>query len=81
MSREQVVHQSPLLYRVLREEDGALVIEVVVGGIAMSAVRVRLTEAEAEAFTREGSAFSDRLAKDIMAWPPFGGRSYDAPTG
>lgn len=80
MSGEQVVYQSPLLYRVLREADGALVIEVVVGGIAMYAVRVRLTAAEAEAFTREGSAFSDRLARDIMAQPPFGGRSYDAPT-
>jgi hypothetical protein len=75
VSREQVLYQSPLLYRVLREEDGTLSIEVVVGGIAMSTVRVRLTAQEEEAYAREGSAFSDRLAREIMAWPSFGGRA------
>lgn len=75
MSQEQVLYQSPLLYRVLREEDGALSIEVVVGGIAMSTVRVRLTAQEAEAYSREGSAFTDRLAREIMAQPSFGGRA------
>ncbi len=80
MTREQVLYQSPLLYRVLREEDGALVIEVVVGGIAMYAVRVRLTPQEAKAYAREGSAFSDRLAREIMAQPSFGGRAYAPPS-
>lgn len=75
MSQEQVLYQSPLLYRVLREEDGALSIEVVVGGIAMHAVRVRLTAQEAEAYAREGSVFTDRLAREIMAQPSFGGRA------
>ncbi|WP_408888778.1 hypothetical protein ACJ2CR_30270 [Myxococcus faecalis] len=79
MSAEHVIHQSPLLYRVLREERGGLVIEVVVGGVAMTAVRVRLTAEEARAFGREGPAYSDRLARDIMARPSFGGRAYDAP--
>ncbi|WP_338873390.1 hypothetical protein [Myxococcus stipitatus] len=79
MRGEQVVYQSPLLYRVLREAGGELVIEVVVGGIAMDSVRVRLTEPEAEAFLREGHAFSDKLARDIMAWPFFGGRAYEPP--
>ncbi len=79
MSREQLLYQSPLLYRVLREAAGTLVIEVVVGGIAMSAVRVRLTAQEAEAYAREGSAFTDRLARDIMTRPSFGGRAFDAP--
>lgn len=78
MSAEQVLYQSPLLYRVLREASGALVIEVVVGGIAMSAVRVRLDAQEAEAYAREGSSFSDQLAREIMARPSFGGRSFDA---
>jgi hypothetical protein len=65
------------MYRVLREGSGALVIEVVVGGIAMTTVRVRLDDREAAAWAREGSAFADRLARAIMADPPFGGRSYE----
>jgi hypothetical protein len=79
VSREQVLYQSPLLYRLLREEGGALVIEVVVGGIALSSVRVRLTAEEAEAYAREGTAFTDRLAQEIMARPSFGGRAFDPP--
>jgi hypothetical protein len=75
VSPEQVLYQSPLLYRVLREEDGSLSIEVVVGGIAMHSVRVSLTAQEAEAYAREGSAFTDRLAQEIMAQPSFGGRA------
>ncbi len=49
-----MLYQSPFLYCVLREEDGTLSIEVVVGGIAMSTVRVRLTAQEAEAYARGG---------------------------
>lgn len=79
MSSEEVLYQSPLMYRVLREASGATVIEVVVGGIAMSAVRVRLDAQEAAAFARDGKAFSDPLAREIMAQPAFGGRAYDAP--
>ncbi|MCE9671625.1 hypothetical protein LY474_27840 [Myxococcus stipitatus] len=78
-SEEQVLYVSPLLYRLLRAADGALVIEVVVGGFAMSAVRVRLTAEEAQAYAREGQAWADRLARDIMARPSFDGRAYDAP--
>lgn len=76
---EQVLHQSPMLYRVLREASGALVIEVVVGGMAMYTVRVRLNDDEATAWSREGRAFSDRLAKEITANPRFGGRAYEVP--
>jgi hypothetical protein len=77
VSDEQVLYQSPMMYRVLREPSGGLVIEVVVGGMAMSAVRVRLDTQEVEAYTREGSSFSDKLAREIMARPKFGGRAYD----
>ncbi len=78
MSTEEVLHRSPLMYRVLREQPGgALVLEAVVGGIAMTSVRVRLDAREAEAWAREGSTFSDRLAREIMADPRFGGRSYE----
>lgn len=79
MSDEEVLLQSPLLYRVLRERDGALSIEVVVGGIVQFEVRVRLNAEETESFQREGRAFSDRMAKAIMANPPFGGRSVKPP--
>jgi hypothetical protein len=77
VSIEDVVHQSPLMYRVLRDANGALLIEVVVGGIALSTVRVSLDEREAAAWASEGSTFGDRLAREIMADPPFGGRSYE----
>lgn len=78
MSDEEVLLQSPLLYRLLRDRSGALLMEVVVGGIAMSMVRVRLNAEETAAYAREGQAFADRLAKAIMADPPFGGRAVDA---
>jgi hypothetical protein len=77
MSDEEVLLQSPLLYRLLRDRSGALLLEVVVGGIAMSMVRVRLNAEETAAYVREGQAFADRLAKAIMADPPFGGRAVD----
>jgi hypothetical protein len=77
MSDEEVLLQSPLLYRLLRDRSGALSIEVVVGGIAMSMVRVRLNAQETAAYAREGQDFADRLAKAIMADPPFGGRAVD----
>ncbi len=77
MSEAQVLYQSPLLYRVLREASGALLIEVVVGGIAMSAVQVRLDAQEAATYAREGTTFSDRLAREILARPDFGGRAVD----
>lgn len=79
MSDEEVLLQSPLLYRLLRDRSGALIIEVVVGGIAMSAVRVRLDARETDAYAREGQAFVDRLAQAIQADPPFGGRAVDVP--
>ncbi|WP_225410669.1 hypothetical protein [Stigmatella hybrida] len=79
MSAEEVLLQSPLLYRVLRGQDGALSIEVLVGGIVQFEVRVRLTPEEATAFAREGRAFADRLAQAIQADPPFGGRSMRSP--
>ncbi|MFO7566502.1 MAG: hypothetical protein R6X02_27920 [Enhygromyxa sp.] len=76
---DEVIFQSPMMYRLLRESGGGLVIEVVVGGIAMSAVRVRLDAEEALAYEREGSRFSDRLASAITADPRFDGRAYPAP--
>jgi hypothetical protein len=75
---EEVVHQSPMMYRLLRDGD-ELILEVVVGGIAMSAVRVRLSADEAQSYADEGSGFCDRLAAAITADPRFGGRSYPAP--
>jgi hypothetical protein len=74
VSAEEVLLQSPLLYRVLRGPEGALFIEVVAGRIAQFEVRVRLTPEEAAAFAREGRAFTDRLAQAIQANPSFGGR-------
>lgn len=79
MSDEVVLIQSPLLYRLVRDGSGALIIEVVVGGIAMSAVRVRLDARETAAYARDGQAFADELAKAIMANPRFGGRAVDVP--
>ncbi len=80
MSDEQVLHQSPMMYRLLRERGGALVIEVVVGSFALSEVRVRLEPDEVAAWEREGSEFSDRLAKQIAANPKFDGRQRPGPS-
>ncbi|MBN9685582.1 MULTISPECIES: hypothetical protein [unclassified Corallococcus] len=79
MSDEEVLLQSPLLYRVLRGRDGGLSIEVVVGGFVQFEVRVRLNAEETASFQKEGRAFADRLAQAIMANPPFGGRSVKVP--
>lgn len=79
MSGEQVLLRSPLLYKLVRDASGGLIIEVVVGGFAMSAVRVRLDERETAVYEQEGQAFTDRLAQAIMADPPFGGRAVDVP--
>jgi hypothetical protein len=79
VSDEEVLLQSPLLYRLVRDRSGALTLEVVVGGIAMRAVRVRLNAQEMASYAREGQAFADRLAKAIMADPSFGGRAVDVP--
>ncbi|MEZ4449075.1 MAG: hypothetical protein R3B09_06310 [Nannocystaceae bacterium] len=79
MSDEEVLYQSPMLYRMIREGSGGLVIEVVVGGFAMTTVRVRLDAAESDAYAREGRAYSDRLAKAITARPAYDGRAYEVP--
>jgi hypothetical protein len=79
VSDEQVLLQSPLLYRVLRARDGALSIEVLVGGIVQYEVRVALDAQETASFEQEGRAFSDRLARAIMAEPTYGGRAVRSP--
>ncbi len=79
MSDEEVLLQSPLLYRLLRERSGALSLEVVVGGVAMSVVRVRLDAQEALTYAREGAPFIERLAQAVLVDPSFGGRSVSAP--
>lgn len=79
MSDEEVLIQSPLLYRLLRDRSGALSIEVVVGTIAMYEVRVRLDAQETADYHREGRPFADRLAQAIMADPRFGGRAVKVP--
>jgi len=79
LSQEEVLIQSPLLYKLVREPGGALVLEAVVGGIAMYSVRVRLNAEETAAYAREGQAFADRLAQEIMANPRFFGRAVDVP--
>ncbi|NVI97354.1 hypothetical protein HV824_04370 [Myxococcus sp. AM009] len=79
MSEEQVLIQSPLMYRLVRSAEGALFLDVVVGGIAQFTVRVVLTAQEAEAYGRLGRPYADRLAMDVMASPAFGGRAIRVP--
>lgn len=67
------------MYRLLRGAGGQLALEVVVGGIALYAVRVVLSADEAAAYEREGTAALDRLAQRIQADPPFGGRALRVP--
>jgi phage baseplate assembly protein W len=78
VSGEEVLIQSPSLYRLVRAPDGTLTLEVVVGTLAMYEVRVRLTEEEAASYAREGRAFADRMAQAICDNPRFGGRAEPA---
>ncbi|KFE66569.1 hypothetical protein [Hyalangium minutum] len=72
---EELFRSGAWMYRLLRAADGTLILEVVVGTIAMYEVRVRLNEDEAAAYAREGTAFTDRMAQDIIANPRFHGRA------
>lgn len=72
---DEELFTSPRMYRLLRAGDGSLAIEVAIGGIATSTMRVRLTAEEATAYQREGRVATDRLAQDIEANPPFFGRA------
>jgi hypothetical protein len=76
---EQELFSSPMMYRLLRQSDGRLALEVVVGGMAMSTVRVELTPDEAAAYAREGQAATDRLAQSISANPSYFGRASRVP--
>lgn len=67
------------MYRLLRAADGALVLEVVAGGIALYTVRVVLSDEEAAAYGRQGLRFLDPLAQRIQADPSFGGRATRVP--
>jgi hypothetical protein len=75
---EEELYASPMLYRLLRM-GGELVLEVVVGGMAMSTVRVHLTEEESAAYARLGQAAIDDLAQRIQANPSFFGRAVSVP--
>jgi hypothetical protein len=70
---EELLRNNAWMYRLLRAPEGTLILEVVVGGMAMYEVRVRLTEEEAATYAREGADFIDRMAKDVIANPRFYG--------
>ncbi|HRC54605.1 MAG TPA: hypothetical protein PKU97_01720, partial [Kofleriaceae bacterium] len=72
---EIVLHQSPLMYRLLLTPGGDLELEAVVGGIALSTVRLPLDASERSAYEVEGASYLDRLARALIADPRFGGRS------
>jgi hypothetical protein len=77
--QEEELFTSPMMYRLLRAADGSLAIEVVVGTIAMSTVRVQLAADEAAAYHGEGRAATDRLAEAIVQNPKFFGRAVAVP--
>jgi hypothetical protein len=72
---DEELFSSPHLYRLLRSAGGTLAIEVVVGGFAMSTVRVALNSAETADYHRDGRAATDRLAKSISENPSYFGRA------
>lgn len=75
MSGQQVLYQSPMMHRLLRNSDGSLVLEVVVGGMAMHEVHVTLSAEEVRGWEREGKGYIDRMAAAIVADPDFDGRA------
>ena len=76
---EEELLSSPMMYRLLRDAKGSLALEVVVGGMAMSTVRVQLTDEEAAAYAQQGQAATDALAQRIQANPRFFGRAVQVP--
>lgn len=74
---EELLRNNAWMYSLLRTPDGALILAVVVGTIAVSELRVRLTEEEAARYARDGADFIDRMAKDVISNP----RRYEQRTG
>ena len=68
---EEELYASPLLYRLVRTSDGALILEVTVDSV----VRVALNEEEIAAYERRGDVALDELAQDIRKNPNYFGRA------
>jgi hypothetical protein len=57
----------------------ALYQQQVIGGFAMSSVRVQLNEQEAAEYAKRGQAATDELAQHVMENPRFFGRAVPVP--
>lgn len=53
------------MYILSEDETGSLLLEVVVGGIAMECVAFRLNDEEAAQYRSEGKPFVDELGYDV----------------
>ena len=56
-------------YTLLENENGDLVLSVLVGTILMLDFDIILTPKEKEAYEKEGIAFLDKLAADVQSYP------------
>lgn len=69
MSARSIIKNHERMFELVQEEDGAFVLSVVVGGIAMYEVRVRLDADEVARFNDEGASFIEDLVYLIAKNP------------
>jgi hypothetical protein len=68
--KPKVIYESEQMYKLLDDGKGGLVLEVVCGTAAMYAVRMSLTDAEKQKYGKEGAAWLDGLAADVVKNEP-----------
>ena len=65
MSTRHLLHECSGSHLLFEEPDGSLVLEVVVGTIALYSVELVLDAQEVERFRRDGATFIETLARDV----------------
>ena len=64
------LHKSDKMYELLQAPDGKLLLDVVVGTIALYTARLQLDEGERKKYQERGTAFLDELAADVVKNEP-----------
>ena len=70
MTTRRLIHECSGSHLLFEESDGSLVLEVLVGTIALYTVAVVLDAEEVARFRTQGVTFVDELANDIVKHEP-----------
>jgi hypothetical protein len=65
---DRVIYEKEGWHRLL--DQGGLVLEVLIGTVAAYVVRMRLSDEEQDRYRREGAAYIDELARDVLTHEP-----------